>query len=235
MLQNIADVDYLTYPHTPDQHKPAVVVFHGYGANCHNLYPLIDWIKAEVQWYFPNGLFPVELHEPGARTWFPLEAEYMDYLMAHKDKADYAQLEPPGFHTSLLRMQKFTDQVLHQHPSLLLAGFSQGAMALPHLAARIAPTGPVRGMMLFSTNLMYTRGLENHATGSALRHMPILQSHGREDNVLSFTRAQRDFAYLQHECGCSGAFMAFDGGHEIPVEVCYRTSDFIKRQRVNNI
>lgn len=227
MLHHMEGIDYLTYPHTPDYHKPALIIFHGYGAHCHNLYPLIHQIDAEVQWYFPNGLYPAVMGEPDTRTWFPIKAEHMQHLMEHREQATYGQLEPPGFSNSLSQMQHFISHLLTQHASALLAGFSQGAMILPHLAAQIPQ---IKGMLLFSTNLMHKKGLEQHAAKTALQDMPFLQSHGQEDHILSFTQAERDFAYLRDQWGCSGTFTRFTGGHEIPAVVCHHATEFIKNR-----
>ena len=226
MMQHINGIDYLSYSAGSVHHKTALVVLHGYGVNCYNLYRLIDQIKADVDWYFPNGLFPVTPEEPEARSWFPIEAALMQAMMASRDQANYAALEPPGFTATLTRLQAFLDHISQSHSQIILAGFSQGAMALPHLAAR---SKQVAGFMLLSTNLMNLPQLKTDIKNLEAAPLPFLQVHGTHDEVLILAQAQKDFTSLT-DLGYSGEFVTFTGAHEIPSEVCDRAGDFINHK-----
>jgi phospholipase/carboxylesterase len=63
--------------------------------------------------------------------------------------------------------------------------------------------------------------------------LDVLQSHGRFDSILPFTSgtALRD---LLTPVGANVDFYAFDGDHEIPLEVLHRLTHFIRERAATN-
>ena len=106
----------------------------------------------------------------------------------------------------------------------VLGGFSQGAMLATDVALRLkkAPAG----LCILSGALIN----EAEWRRLALERGPltVLQSHGKYDSILPFplAAALRD---LLLEAGAEVDFLAFQGDHEIPLEVLHRLAHFIRR------
>jgi phospholipase/carboxylesterase len=63
--------------------------------------------------------------------------------------------------------------------------------------------------------------------GMALRHnLPVLISHGRNDNILSFAIANR-YQKEMRDAGLNVTWVPFEGGHEIPMEVVNALNSFL--------
>jgi phospholipase/carboxylesterase len=94
---------------------------------------------------------------------------------------------------------------------LVLGGFSQGAMLSTDVALR-AERPPAALAILSGSLIAKDEWLPLMKARAA---MPVLQSHGRGDPVLSFSIAET----LRQEltaAGVSVEFIAFNGGHGIP-------------------
>ena len=105
----------------------------------------------------------------------------------------------------------------------VLGGFSQGAMLTTDVALRLKKTPA--GLVILSG------GLINEAQWRqlALERGPlaVLQSHGKYDSILPFPMgtALRDLCL---EGGADVDFVAFNGDHEIPLEVLHRLTHFVR-------
>ena len=144
-VKTIAGIDYLdSISDSTHRNRPAIIFLHGWGDNCYGSCFLHNLITAEADWYFPDGLYPLSSDKPKARSWFPENVELMQHFTVYQQQAHSTDFDPRGFadilnHT-LERLAVFVADVLKSHTNVILAGFSQGAMFLPHLASRFKKT-----------------------------------------------------------------------------------------------
>jgi phospholipase/carboxylesterase len=149
------------------------------------------------------------------RGWFPLSVREL------QGGFDFTALRPPNMDASV---ESVRDLIFHLEPeSLVLGGFSQGAMIATEVAMLDADV--VKGLVLYSGTLLDEVGWRKNA--STLKDMPILMSHGVRDPVLPVAYAQRLFEILK-AAGAKVQMTEFPGGHEIPPPVLSKTKSFIK-------
>jgi phospholipase/carboxylesterase len=97
---------------------------------------------------------------------------------------------------------------------LIVGGFSQGSMAACNavFTRDLAP----RGLIILSGT---PANLEAWKAGMKSRHgLPVFQSHGTHDPLLSFQAAE-ELRDEMRRAGLRNEWVAFRGGHEIPVRV----------------
>jgi phospholipase/carboxylesterase len=96
--------------------------------------------------------------------------------------------------------------------SLVIGGFSQGAMLSMHVAAKGLGKTP-DGLLLYSGTLVCEEQWRA-AARARFKDLPIVQSHGRWDSILPYPAAEalRD---LLIEGDANLAFVPFDGDHTI--------------------
>jgi len=204
--------------------RPTIVLFHGYGAPADDLYSLHQLAPHDFNWIFPEG--PIKLSMLpwfSGRAWFPLDLDTL-YVQVSKGNFD-------GFENSFgqelenikQQLQSFF-KALNVPPSqLILGGFSQGAILATELAM-ISPK-PIAGLVLLSTTLIHESRWKQQAplhTG-----MRFFQSHGCDDQLLPFTRAQA-LNTLLIQSGWKGDLFAFEGGHELPNDALDELKKFLK-------
>lgn len=205
---------------------PLVVLMHGFGASGTDLVGLwrvLD-VPQHVRFAFPEapheipGLF-------GARAWWMLDLARAEQAMAEGPRS-YAQEIPPG-------MEDATDGVVEMIAALqrelgvpserlLVGGFSQGSMAACNavFTRNITPGGLV---ILSGTPV----NLEAWKAGMASkRGVPVFQSHGQNDPLLSFEAAEQ-LRDEMREAGLSTEWVPFRGGHEIPMPVLEALGRFL--------
>src|SRR5690554_982915 len=198
--------------------KNAVVIFHGYGANMHDLFPLIEfWNKPETDFYFPNGILQLDMGAYGGRAWFPIDMQKLQLAMMRGEHRNMDNDKPEGSEETLKRLEEFVNEVSSGYEKIIIGGFSQGAMCSSHLMMRL---NKLAGVILLSGNLVYQEGLNKKG------ELPFYQSLGRQDPVLSFEGAKRLTQKL-NDLGYKGALDSFDGGHEIPMQVVNNVSKFL--------
>ena len=205
---------------------PLVVLMHGFGAPGTDLVALwrvLD-VPREVRFAFPEA--PHEIPGMlGARAWWMLDLTRAEQTLAQGPKS-YADEIPPG-------MEQATDQVVRMLeamqtdlsvPSgqLIVGGFSQGSMAACNavFTRNVAPGGLV---ILSGTPVhlgAWRAGMKSR------RGLPVFQSHGTHDPLLSFEAAEQ-LRDEMHEAGLRNEWMAFRGGHEIPMLVLEALGRFI--------
>jgi phospholipase/carboxylesterase len=205
---------------------PLVVLMHGFGApgtDLLGLWRVLD-VGRQVRFAFPEAPHGIP-GIPGARAWWPLDLARAERALAQGPKS-YANEIPPG-------MERATDQVVGmleamqasvQIPAgqLIVGGFSQGSMAACN-AVFTRSVVPGALVILSGTPV----NLEAWKAGMKSRHgLPVFQSHGRHDPLLSFEAAEQ----LRDEmrgAGLRNQWMAFRGGHEIPMSVTEALGRFI--------
>lgn len=206
--------------------KTAVVLFHGYGANCHDLLGLADFIKihGDAQFYFPNGLLEVPLGPfATGRAWFPIDMQALDRLMQKGEYRDFQAHRPDGLQRAHDMAHEFLTEVSQNHDRLIVGGFSQGAMLSTDLI--LANSVSVQHLLILSgAYLNKDLWLEQ---AQKLSPISFFQSHGENDPILPYEGAQKLYEDLS-EAGHHGVFSGFRGGHEIPLQVLKDLSSFLK-------
>jgi phospholipase/carboxylesterase len=219
-----------------DRPSVAVVLCHGYGAAGTDLVPLAQPVlttaaaqaKPKAVMIFPAA--PLDLAEqgiPGGRAWWPVD---LDRLVNRRTPALMDQFRracPEGLRESRERMLALLAEA-GKHFELgadrfILGGFSQGSMLATDVALRLkkAPAG----LVVLSGALINEEEWRRLALERG--SLAVLQSHGKYDSILPFPMgtALRD---LFLEAGADVDFVAFNGDHEIPLEVLHRLTHFVR-------
>lgn len=217
-FQEISGLEVLSTKHVGA--KNAVILFHGYGANMHDLFPLVEvWGKESTDFYFPNGILKLEMGAWGGRAWFPIDMQKIQMYMMRGEHRNMDEEVPEGYDEVLNKLEKFVKEISHNYEKVIIGGFSQGAMCASHLLMRLEK---LSGVILLSGNLVNQKALLKKGT------IPFYQSHGKGDAVLSFAGAQRLSKKL-NDLGYQGSLDSFEGGHEIPMSVVNNVSAFLDR------
>lgn len=195
---------------------PMLVLMHGYGAPGEDLVPLARQIRLDpsVRLAFPAA--PLELDMmPGARAWWQLDMVELQRAVMNNDLEALKSRVPEGLSEARAAIDGLLDALEQEHAvrrdELVLGGFSQGAMLATDVALRAER--PPAALAILSGSLIAQA--EWLPLMKARAPMPVLQSHGRSDPVLSFQLAEA----LRQEltaAGVSVEFIAFNGGHGIP-------------------
>jgi phospholipase/carboxylesterase len=132
---------------------------------------------------------------------------------------------PDGLPEARARIAELCAELAKLGGPILLGGFSQGAMLSCDVALHVDQ--PLAGLVVMSGTLL-ARG-EWEPRLAARRGLPVLQSHGREDPLLSFAAAER-LRDLLRGGGLDVEWVPFSGGHGIAPVVIDRLGVFLKRQ-----
>lgn len=205
---------------------PLLVLMHGFGApgtDLVDLWRLLD-VPRGVRFAFPEAPHAMP-GMPGARAWWTLDLARAERALAEGPKS-YAHEIPPG-------MEEATDQVVEMleamqaslrvpNEQLIVGGFSQGSMAACNavFTRAVAPGGLV---ILSGTPVNFQAW---KAGMRSRRGLPVFQSHGTDDPLLSF-RAAEQLRDGMHEAGLRNEWMPFRGGHEIPMRVLEALGRFV--------
>ena len=206
---------------------PLVVLMHGFGApgtDLVGLWRVLD-VPPEVRFAFPEAPNPIP-GMPGARAWWMLDLARAEAEMSAGPRS-YANEIPDG-------MEAVTDQVVAMlsqlrdalsvpQEQLIVGGFSQGSMVACNavFTRSVTPAGLV---ILSGTpvNLAAWRsGMPKCG------RLPVLQSHGQRDPLLSFQAAE-DLRDSMREASLDVDWIPFRGGHEIPMTVVEGLGRFVR-------
>jgi phospholipase/carboxylesterase len=194
-----------------------VILLHGFGADASDLFPLADVLDPDGGWnfYFPQAPLEVPIG-PGwtGRAWFPIPLRELEQGI------DYSRARPPGIDDA---RQTVEDLIFDLNSkSLILGGFSQGAMLAVETAVRNHQD--VAGLILYSGALLDAENWAKRAVD--LKGKPFIQSHGTADQVIPVSSGNKLFEMLK-KAGLVGGLFAFQGGHEIPMPVLKKTVEFL--------
>jgi phospholipase/carboxylesterase len=205
---------------------PLVVLMHGFGApgtDLVGLWRVLD-VPPDVRFAFPEapheipGLF-------GSRAWWMLDLARAEQAMAQGPRS-YATEIPPGMEEATDRVVQMIEAMQEelgvQSERLIVGGFSQGSMAACNavFTRNVTPGGLV---VLSGTPV----NLAAWKAGMApKRGVPVFQSHGLHDPLLSFHAAEQ-LRDDMREAGLSTEWVPFRGGHEIPMPVLEALSRFL--------
>jgi phospholipase/carboxylesterase len=190
---------------------PTVVLIHGRGADANDLADLAPLLDTDpgVRFVFPNAPRPFEAY-PGMSfgwTWF-----------------DGWPPERESVAESRSILLRFLDELVERHPttSLIVSGFSQGAMM--SLDAGLRTTQDVAGIVAMSGGLYEDDLPDLRARAS----VPVLMSHGSLDDVVPVNYARRARAVLE-EAGFDVEYHEYPMGHQVVMEEIEVVKAFLGR------
>jgi phospholipase/carboxylesterase len=171
-------IEHVTRPAAADPHG-ALVLFHGRGADEHDLYPLFDILDPEQRLLCLSPRGPLIL-PPGGAHW------YVVRRVGYPDEG--------SFHPTYAAVSKWLDEALAEagiaHDRTVLGGFSQGAVMSYALGLGRGRPRPA-GLLCLSGFIPVVEGFEiDLANASGL---PVAIGHGTYDPVIevSFSRRAR--------------------------------------------
>lgn len=215
----------------------AVIFCHGFGAPGDDLVALqgelveLEPRLAQARFYFPAA--PLSLGGFGwgdSRAWWMIDLEALARLQQGDPEAlrAYRRVEPEGLPAARAALKKLVLDVATQTglplKRILLGGFSQGAMLATEVALRLeeAPAG----LAILSGTLLTEDQWRARAVSRA--GLPVFQSHGRQDPLLSFGAAEA-LRELLTSAGLEVEFHPFDGGHGLDAGVVARLATFVAK------
>jgi phospholipase/carboxylesterase len=199
---------------------PMLVLMHGYGAPAEDLVPLGRQLAVDpsVRFAFPAAPHLLEMglpKEQAGRAWWQIDMAELQRAIMMRDYETLTGRVPDGLAEARAHVMALLDALETEHgvarDKLVLGGFSQGAMLATDVA--LHAERPPAALAILSGSLIAKAEwlpLMKHRAG-----MPVLQSHGRADPVLSFEIAETLRQALT-DAGVSVEFVAFNGGHGIP-------------------
>jgi phospholipase/carboxylesterase len=197
-----------------------IVFFHGYGANMHDLFPLWEmWHKDKFNWYFPNGVQSLPMGYYEGRAWFSIDVMELERSIREGRARDMKSRIPPELDETLSVLERVVLELSKKHKTLILGGFSQGAMCASHLAMK--ESLKIDGLVLLSGALLAEERFPKTA-----KAIPFYQSHGSKDPILSIEGA-KDLEQKLQSLNFKGKLQTFNGGHEIPASVIHEVRNFL--------
>jgi len=202
--------------------ETAVIMLHGYGANMHDLAPLSEvWASKNFDWYFPNAPLNLPMGFFDGRAWFSIDVEELERAMREGTSRDLSSKIPPEFASTMDLLKAFVRELQSRYKTLLIGGFSQGAMCASHLA--VDESLGIKGLIILSGSL-----LASSLFPKSEAKIPFIQTHGEYDQILSVDGAKNLYQKLL-SLGLEGEFITFRGGHEIPPQIINKVRDFLNQ------
>jgi phospholipase/carboxylesterase len=195
-----------------------VVLMHGFGAPGDDLASLWRVVAAPpgTRWAFPAAPLALQGMGPEGRAWWKIDI--MRHLMEVERGGGAAQERdaPAGMSEANAHVVALLDELdARLRPSkVVLGGFSQGAMLACDVALRT--DRPLAGIALLSGTLV--AGDDWTPLAAHRRGLPVFQSHGTEDAMLSYAQAEK-LRDLLRQGGAEVTWVPFKGGHQIPAPV----------------
>jgi phospholipase/carboxylesterase len=207
---------------------PLVVLLHGFGAPGDDLVPL--WRQLDVprdtRFAFPEAPTQLGGGYGDSRAWWMIDVLALERAIRDGTLRDRSKEVPEGMaeaREQVTHMLGELERELSAAPeSVVLGGFSQGAMLSCDLALR--SDRPLYGLVLMSGTLLAEN--EWRALAPRRKGLPVLQSHGRDDPLLSYAQAE-ELRDLLREAGLSVRFEPFNGGHGIAPNVLDALGAFV--------
>ncbi|WP_145351827.1 alpha/beta hydrolase [Roseimaritima multifibrata] len=210
-----------------DGEQPAsvgVVVCHGYGAPGEDLVPLgAQWVDLlgedaeRCRFVFPAAPFDLaDLGMPMARAWWPLNMQRLMDAMDAEQFDELHQHEPAGLDVARKALSETIEALVKTldgpNPSLILGGFSQGAMLAMDTALRGIDKPPAVLMQMSGT--LICQPIWEPLLSTRLANTKVLQSHGTSDPILPYSSAEALYQLLKN-AELDVRFMSFAGPHTI--------------------
>jgi phospholipase/carboxylesterase len=221
----------------------AVVLCHGYGAPGTDLVGLAQPALVAGQYAAGQGgggkiafIFPaapLDLAEhglAGGRAWWPIDLDRLINRRTPQLMEQFRRGAPAGLDDARDKLLRLLTEAGKRFDipadRFVLGGFSQGAMLATDVALRLKK--PPAGLCILSGALVN----EDQWKPLAAERGPlrIFQSHGRYDSILPFPLAEALNDLLKQGRG-GVQFFAFDGDHEINLEVLREMMHFLRSLR----
>jgi phospholipase/carboxylesterase len=189
-----------------------VVLLHGYAMQPEDLAPFVSAMGLPGRFLLPRAALAAE---PGGRGWWAVDTEARAEALSHGAR-DLAATEPAGRAPVRRRLAELlmAERQLAPTRPCVLVGFSQGGMlacdTLLHEEVH------VDALALLSSSCIDLDVWR--ARRARLAGLRSLVAHGRSDGDLAFAAGERLRDFLV-DAGASVAWLAFDGGHQIPLPV----------------
>jgi phospholipase/carboxylesterase len=210
---------------------PVVVLLHGFGAPGDDLVPLarVLHVPSALRFVFPAApLAPPELASFEGRAWWPIDTMAMQRAAAEGRERDRVHVVPVGMPAASSQVNALLDSLERElnvsGEQIVLGGFSQGAMLACDVALRSERR--LAGLVLLSTTLLCQDEWQPRMAARA--GLPVLQTHGLHDSLLSYRLAVELRDQLR-AAGVSVEWLEFPGGHELPEPVLNGLGGFILR------
>jgi phospholipase/carboxylesterase len=219
-----------------EQPSLAVVLCHGYGASGRDLIGLTQAIGqvrpgvlARTVFLYPAA--PLDLSDMGipyGRAWWHIDLDRLINRPTPELLARFRRDEPAGLPEARQLLESMLAAAGERFglaaDRFVLGGFSQGSMLATDAALRMK-SGPAALCILSGALVNETQWRD-----LASQHAPltILQSHGRQDQLLMYPQATA-LKDLLAEAGHNVEFVPFNGGHEIPPIVVHRLAELLDR------
>jgi phospholipase/carboxylesterase len=208
-----------------DERGPLVVLLHGFASEPGDIAPFAKSMGVGARFAFPEG--PIDLAAQGrrGRAWWPSDGDGRQRAIVDAVPRDLSQYEPEGLDEARAGLGALLHDLMGETnvESLILGGFSQGAMLAFDLALRSVQ--PLTALVQLSGSRIASR-LWNPRLQSRAGTRAFI-SHGKQDPDLSFTSAN-EFQAALGAAGWLVDFCPFDGGHEIPITVLRRLKRFLR-------
>lgn len=206
-----------------DPALPIVVLLHGYDGNADDIIPFARSMGLPLTFVFPEGPLKLVGQRPRARAWWTPDGGRDEAIAAGRPR-DLSWFEPAGLIEARAQLDALLDELDRElGRPLVLGGFSQGAMLAFDLALK------TRRSILAMVQLSGSRIDARHwnALLPSRAGMRAFISHGRDDGDLSFAGAEA-FKDDLVAAGWQIDFVAFEGGHQIPLVVLRRLKRFLQ-------
>lgn len=187
-----------------------VIWLHGLGADANDFLNIIPMLQLPpdkaIRFIFPNApIRPVSINGGlPCRAWFDIYS--LD---------DWQKRDNDGIADAVCGIQSLIQAQIEQGISshnIVLAGFSQGGMVA--LLAGLQLDKQLGGVLALSTCLPYDAAEVARQLGPAMSLTPVMQMHGKHDDVLPFALGQISFQLLK-QLSCSIEFSEYNMGHEV--------------------
>ena len=174
------ELDFISRPSNADSQtaSPLLVLFHGYGANMHDLMGLADIVDPRLEVVAAQA--PIDLSSagmPGGRAWFHL----------HQDERGEISYDEPSARASIEIASEFIRDLSTKSesppPGVLAMGFSQGAM-ISH-ALLLQGKAELDGIAACSGRLVEGMLTETDDVRDRIAEdLPVLLTHGTLDPLI---------------------------------------------------
>ena len=211
----------------PEAAPVVVVLLHGFQMSPADLSPFAHSLQAPAWFLFPEA--PL-VAAPRGRAWWHIDAQQRERALALGPR-DFAVQHPPDLPAARDRLRGLLADVAPRVGGrpLVLGGFSQGGMLACDTVLRSdvlrADLG-LSAMALLSASRIAFDEWAPLLAQPRLRGLPVLVSHGEQDDDLAFSagEALRDCLTA---AGAAVDWLPFAQGHEIPLVVWRRLRKLI--------
>jgi len=197
-----------------DGPHPAIIAFHGWGANALDLLGLAPYVaEGQFAMLCPQGPIEVPIGPIRGYGWYQITMGAMPDAAEVQRAADEAG--------------DFVNAALERYPidrrKLVLLGFSQGGSMVYNLALR----NPERFAAIVAISSWFPAQMAPLvAANEALEQLPTLVQHGRADDMIEIARARESVKALRI-LKVPVTFREYDCGHEITAEGLADLSKFL--------